>query len=104
MKEAASGRLDAAAVEVVLGAVGHRPPRGRGPAGLTEREVEVLVLIATGASAKQVAYALGITPKTAATHIERIYMKIGVSTRSDATRFAIAHGLVNPISPRGSHR
>lgn len=102
--EAASGRLDAAAVEVVLGAVGHRPPRGRGPAGLTEREVEVLVLIATGASAKQVAYALGITPKTAATHIERIYMKIDVSTRSDATRFAIAHGLVNPISPRGSHR
>ena len=97
--EALTGRLDAAAVEVVLGAVGHRPPRGRGPAGLTQREVEVLVLIATGASAKQVAYALGITPKTAATHIERIYMKIGVSTRSDATRFAIAQGLVNPIPP-----
>jgi DNA-binding CsgD family transcriptional regulator len=100
--EAASGRLDAAAVELVLGAVGHRPLRGRGPAGLTTREVEVLVLIATGASAKQVAYALGITPKTAATHIERIYRKIGVSTRSDATRFAIARGLVNPIAPAGS--
>lgn len=100
--EAAAGRLDGAAVEVVLGAVGHRPPRGRGPAGLTQREVEVLVLIATGASAKQVAYALGITRKTAATHIERIYMKIGVSTRSDATRFAIAHGLVKPIAPQGS--
>ena len=100
--EAATGRLDGAAVEVVLGAVGHRPQRGRGPAGLTQREVEVLVLIATGASAKQVAYALGITPKTAATHIERIYMKIGVSTRSDATRFAIAHELVSPIPPQGS--
>ena len=100
--EAATGRLDGAAVEVVLGAVGHRPRPGRGPAGLTQREVEVLVLIATGASAKQVAYALGITPKTAATHIERIYMKIGVSTRSDATRFAIAHGLVSPIPPHGS--
>jgi DNA-binding CsgD family transcriptional regulator/mannose-6-phosphate isomerase-like protein (cupin superfamily) len=100
--EAATGRLDAAAVELVLGAVGHRPRRGRGPAGLTRREVEVLVLIATGASAKQVAYALGITPKTAATHIERIYMKIGVSTRSDATRFAIARGLVNPIAPAAS--
>ncbi len=97
--EAAAGRLDAAAVELVLGAVGHRPRRGRGPAGLTTREVEVLVLIATGASAKHVAYALGITPKTAATHIERIYVKIGVSTRSDATRFAIGHGLVNPIAP-----
>ena len=99
--EAAAGRLDAAAVELVLGAVGHRPPRRRGPAGLTAREVEVLVLIATGASAKQVAYVLGIAPKTAATHIERIYMKCSVSTRSDATRFAIAHGLVEAIAPTG---
>jgi DNA-binding NarL/FixJ family response regulator len=99
--EAAAGRLDGAAVELVLGAVGHRPPRGRGPAGLTQREVEVLVLIATGASAKQVAFALGITPKTAATHIERIYTKCGVSTRSDATRFAIAHGLVEAVLPSG---
>jgi DNA-binding CsgD family transcriptional regulator/mannose-6-phosphate isomerase-like protein (cupin superfamily) len=98
--EAASGRLDAAAVELVLGAVGHRPRRQHGPAGLTAREVEVLVLIATGASAKQVAYALGITPKTASTHIERIYMKCGASSRSDATRFAIAHGLVKPVMSR----
>lgn len=100
--EAAARRLDASAVELVLGAVGQRPRRGRGPAGLTRRELEVLVLIATGASAKQVAYALSITPKTAATHIERIYTKIDVSTRSDATRFAIAHGLVTPIAPGAS--
>lgn len=97
--EAAAGRLDDAAVELVLGAIGHRPRRQRGPAGLTVREVEVLVLIATGASAKQVAYALGITPKTASTHIERIYTKCGASSRSDATRFAIAHGLVSPVMP-----
>ncbi len=96
---AAAGHLDADAVELVLGALGHRRPRQRGPAGLTPREVEVLVLIATGASAKQVAYALGITPKTAATHIEHIYTKCGVSSRSDATRFAIAHGLVEPLVP-----
>jgi DNA-binding CsgD family transcriptional regulator len=70
--EARLGRLDASAVELVLGAVGHRPRRQPGPAGLTAREVEVLVLIATGASAKQVAYVLGIAPKTASTHIERI--------------------------------
>lgn len=99
--EAARGRLDSAAVELVLGAVGHRPRRQRGPAGLTARETEVLVLIATGASAKQVAYVLGIAPKTASTHIERIYMKCGASSRSDATRFAIAHGLVNPVVPAG---
>lgn len=97
--QARAGRLDSAAVELVLGAVGYRPPRRPGPAGLTAREMEVLVLIATGASAKQVGHALGITPKTAATHIERIYTKCGVSTRSDATRFAIAHGLVTPVVP-----
>ena len=94
--DARAGRLDPGAVELVLGAVGHRPARRHGPAGLTPREVEVLVLIATGASAKQVAYFLGIRPKTASTHIERIYVKCGASSRSDATRFAIAHGLVKP--------
>ncbi len=99
--EARAGRLDPGAVELVLGAVGHRPGRRSGPAGLTPREVEVLVLIATGASAKQVAYALGIAPKTASAHIERIYVKCAVSSRSDATRFAIAHGLVNPVTPTG---
>ncbi len=97
--EARAGHLDPGAVELVLGAVGPRPRRQRGPAGLTPREVEVLVLIATGASAKQVAYALGIAPRTAATHIERIYAKCGASSRSDATRFAIAHHLVSPVLP-----
>lgn len=99
--EVRAGRLDPGAVALVLGAVGNRPRRQGGPAGLTPREVEVLVLIATGASAKQVAYVLGIAPKTASTHIERIYMKCAVSSRSDATRFAIAHGLVNPVTPTG---
>jgi len=102
--EARAGRLDAAAVELVLGAVGQRPRRQPGPAGLTAREVQVLVLIATGASAKQVAYVLHIAPKTAATHIERIYMKCGVSSRSGATHFAIAHGLVNPLMPTEHRR
>jgi DNA-binding CsgD family transcriptional regulator len=99
--DARAGRLDAGAVELVLGAVMPRPARQRGPAGLTPREVEVLVLIATGASAKQVGYILGIAPKTAATHIERIYMKCGISSRSEATRFAIAEGLVEPLASTG---
>jgi DNA-binding CsgD family transcriptional regulator len=99
--DARAGRLDAGAVDLVLGAVGHRPRRQPGPAGLTAREVQVLVLIATGASAKQVAYALGIRPKTASSHVERIYTKTGVTTRSGATRFAIAHGLVSPLAPAG---
>ncbi len=55
------------------------------------------MLIATGAATKQVASMLGIAPKTAATHIERIYAKIAVTKRAAATRFAIQHGLVDPV-------
>lgn len=97
--DAQRGRLDPGAVELVLGAVVGQPRRRTGPAGLTARELEVLVLIATGASAKQVAHALGIAVKTATTHIERIYAKCGVSTRSEVTHFAIANGLVRPLWP-----
>jgi DNA-binding NarL/FixJ family response regulator len=61
--------------------------------------VEVLILIARGASNRQVARALGITPATAGTHIERIYTKIGASTRSTATLFAMQHGLLDTLEP-----
>ena len=44
------------------------------------------------------ARALGITAKTAETHIERIYAKIGASTRSTATLFAMQHGLLGTLS------
>jgi DNA-binding CsgD family transcriptional regulator len=73
-----------------------------GPAGLTAREVEVLVLIARGAATKQVARKLGITPKTAGTHIERIYTKIGASSRSTATLFALQQGLLDSLEPLGT--
>jgi DNA-binding CsgD family transcriptional regulator len=95
--EARAGRFDVGAAELVLAASDRRTGKRRtGPAGLTGREMEVLVLIASGASTKQVAYILGIASKTAATHIERIYMKTGASSRADATRFAIEHGLLEP--------
>jgi HD-GYP domain-containing protein (c-di-GMP phosphodiesterase class II) len=91
-----SGRLDGEAVDGVLAAAGHRRRKRRsGPGGLTPREVEVLTLIARGASNRQVASALDITPKTAGTHIERIYTKIGASTRATATLFAVQHGLLD---------
>lgn len=90
-------RLDA--VDAVLAAAGQqRPKRAAGPAGLTPREVEVLTLIARGASNKQVARALGITP-AAGTHIERIYSKIGASTRSTATLFAMQNGFLDSFAP-----
>jgi HD-GYP domain-containing protein (c-di-GMP phosphodiesterase class II) len=97
--EAAAGKLDSTAVDAVLVAAGQRGRRSTtGPAGLTPREVEVLVLIARGRSTKQVASALGISDKTAGTHIERIYSKTGSSSRATATLFALRHGLIDPLS------
>ena len=49
---------------------------------------------------RQIARALGIAPKTVDGHLQRIYPKIGVSTRAGATLFAIEHGLLPaPASP-----
>ena len=98
-RDAHAGRFDEETVDAVLVAAGH-PARKRrsGPAGLTPREIEVLVLVARGASNRQVADELGITPKTAGTHIERIYTKIGASNRATATLFAVEHGLLEPAS------
>jgi HD-GYP domain-containing protein (c-di-GMP phosphodiesterase class II) len=95
-----AGRLDPGAADAVLAAAGQSHGKRRtGPAGLTPREVEVLALIARGASNRQAAQALGITPKTAGTHIERIYAKTGASTRSTATLFAMQHGLLDTLDP-----
>ena len=95
-----AGRLDAGAVDAVLAAAGQSHGKRRtGPAGLTPREVEVLILIARGASNRQAAQALGVTVKTAGTHIERIYSKIGASTRSTATLFAMQHRLLETLDP-----
>src|SRR5439155_15329822 len=95
-----AGRLDAGAVDAVLAAAGQASGKRRaGPAGLTPREIEVLALIARGASTRQVAHRLSITPKTAETHIERIYAKTGASTRSTATLFALQHGLLDSLEP-----
>jgi HD-GYP domain-containing protein (c-di-GMP phosphodiesterase class II) len=94
-REARAGRLDSEVVEAVLGVAGHRTTRRiDGPAGLTRREIEVLRLIARGASNKDVAARLVISPKTAGTHIEHIYAKLGVSTRAEAGLFAMQHGLL----------
>jgi DNA-binding CsgD family transcriptional regulator len=96
--EVRAGRLDGAAVDAVLEAAGHRVPRRRealaGPAGLTAREVEVLILLARGLSNKQIAERLVITPKTAGNHVEHIYAKIDASSRAAAAMFAVQHGLL----------
>ena len=93
-REATAGRLDADAVTAVLEVAGQRAPRLERPAGLTEREAQVVGLLARGLQTKQVAHALGISSKTADRHIQNAYRKIGVSTRAGATLFAMEHGLV----------
>ncbi|MBI2170519.1 MAG: HD domain-containing protein [Chloroflexi bacterium] len=71
-----------------------RTRRQEGPAGLTEREVEVLRLAAKGLNRRQVAVALFVSEGTVRSHLEHIYSKIGVSNRSAATLFAIEHDLL----------
>jgi len=101
--EVRAGRLDAGAVDAVIAAAGQsRGKRRAGPAGLTPREIEVLHLIARGASTKGVAQRLGISSKTAETHIERIYAKTGASTRSTVTLFAMKNGLLDNFEPLDS--
>jgi DNA-binding NarL/FixJ family response regulator len=64
------------------------------PDGLTAREVEVLGLVARGLTNEQVAGQLVISPRTVNTRLTSIYGKIGVSSRSAATRYAIEHHLI----------
>jgi HD-GYP domain-containing protein (c-di-GMP phosphodiesterase class II) len=93
--EVRAARMDGQAVDAVLQAAGHRIRRRReGPEGLTAREVEVLRLLATGLSNKQIAARLDIAPKTAGNHIEHIYTKVGATSRTEASLFAMQHGLL----------
>jgi HD-GYP domain-containing protein (c-di-GMP phosphodiesterase class II) len=93
--EVRAGRLDGDAAAAVLAAAGHRTPRRMAwPAGLTNREVEVLRLLAAGLSNRQIASQLVISVKTAGHHVEHIYAKTGTANRSMASLFAANHGLI----------
>jgi DNA-binding NarL/FixJ family response regulator len=96
LRQAQQGQFDEDVVSAVLAAAGHRaPPQERElPAGLSERQAEVLRLVAGGLSNRQMADELFISPKTVGHHIQHIYNKVGVSTRVGATLFALEHGLV----------
>jgi DNA-binding NarL/FixJ family response regulator len=90
-----SGGLDGDSVEAVLRAGGLRAAARRsGPAGLTERQVEVLGLVARGMSNREIADRLAISSRTAEHHVQDIYLRIGASTRAAAALFAMEHGLL----------
>ena len=66
------------------------------PEELTEREGEVLRLLAQGQSNKQIARNLHIAEKTVKTHVSNILSKLGVQSRTQATLYAIRTGLISP--------
>jgi ATP/maltotriose-dependent transcriptional regulator MalT len=98
-----------AAARTLFDRVGARPDadhagvaacdRGRPlPRGLTTREAEVLRLVATGRSNKEIAARLGLSVKTVSRHLSNIFTKIDVSSRAAATAFAFEHGIARGSS------
>ena len=73
-------------------ACGERPRRL--PGGLTDRELEVLLVLARGRSNREIAEALGISAKTVGHHVQHVYEKVGARSRVAATRWAFEHDLV----------
>jgi DNA-binding NarL/FixJ family response regulator len=66
------------------------------PKGLTEREAEVLALVAAGSTNRQIADELFLSQKTVARHVSNIFTKLDVTSRTAAARFAFDHGLATP--------
>ncbi len=69
------------------------------PTDLSPRELEVLVLVASGYTRSAISDCLGIRPNTAARHISNIYRKLDVSTVAEATTYAISLGFVGLGTP-----
>jgi HD-GYP domain-containing protein (c-di-GMP phosphodiesterase class II) len=91
---AAAGHVDPECARAVVAAAGGQPTRMRWPEELSDREVEVLRLVARGLSNREVAGELHISRRTAEHHVQHIYAKIGASTRAAAALFAMEHGLL----------
>jgi response regulator RpfG family c-di-GMP phosphodiesterase len=95
-RQVKAGSMDGEIVNAVLVAAGQRATSTRKEvvAGLSEREVEVLRLLARGNTMKQIAGQLVVSYKTVDRHVQNIYTKIGVSTRAGATLFAMENRLL----------
>lgn len=74
-------------------------PGSASPAVLSERELEILRLVATGATNQQVAHDLFISVNTVKVHLRNIFSKLGVESRTEATTYAIRAGWVAMPAP-----
>lgn len=100
--DTAAAELDAArttfedlgAAPALAGATAFADVGTRRPGGLTPREVEVLRLVATGATNREVAEALVISDKTVARHLSNMFTKLDVGSRAAATAWAYEHDVV----------
>lgn len=109
--EVRAGRLDADACAAVLASAGggSTTPRRRWPDGLTDREIEVLRLLAAGGTNAAIGQRLGISPRTAEHHVQSIYSRIGCSSRAAAALYAMQHDLLkvgsstDATAPRPPH-
>jgi HD-GYP domain-containing protein (c-di-GMP phosphodiesterase class II) len=98
LRQGAGAQFERACVDALAASRGEtsparRPPRRRGQ-GLSEREEEVLRLLAQGLNNPQIGQALSISRKTVEHHLEHVYTKLGISSRTSAVAYAVQQGLV----------
>lgn len=90
------GVLDARAAQAVLegcGAVTKR--KAAWPAGLSDREIDVVRLVAVGRTNKEIGMLLGVSPRTAQKHVMNVYDKLGLESRAGLALYAMEHGLLD---------
>jgi DNA-binding NarL/FixJ family response regulator len=87
-------QLDPAVARRLMSSLGAAPPK-HFAAELTSREVEVLRLVGAGKANKGIAAELGITERTARTHVSNILRKLGLTSRTQAALWAVHEGLVD---------
>jgi DNA-binding NarL/FixJ family response regulator len=99
-----AAQLELNAADAVFQQLGAEPGRRRAaslrghgslPGGMTDREIEVLRLVATGCTNRDVASMLFISERTVHRHLSNIFIKLGVSTRTAATAYAFEHGIAS---------
>ena len=94
-----TGELDARAVQAVLDARGTaRARKDAWPGGLSNREVEVVRLVAVGRTNKEIGTLLGMSARTAQKHVMNIYDKLGLESRAGLALYALEHGLLDDLA------